>query len=144
MRTMYELCDGKVWRAVESMIDGLIVQDQRQDFKIDMNTFGFFHDEICFGCAATCSIQHLAGINLTINNIREKHNTLSIDRYDMLEFEHAINALRKGALGLLFDYFMKDRSLVGFRNLPVLYTGTWKKYISEYRILLTALKEFDI
>lgn len=141
---MYELCDGKVWRAVEAMIDGIQAQDQRSDFKIDMHTFGDVKSGICFGCAATCAVQQLAGVNLTATNIHDRHETLNIDMNDMLAFEHAINVLRLGALGILFGYFKKERSLVGFRHLPVLHTFNWREGLTHYRTLLTALKEFDI
>lgn len=141
---MYELCDGKVWRAVEAMINGLLTQDQREDFRIDMNSFGRTSQQICFGCAATCAVQQLVGINLKADTITHRYETLNVDRGDIYEFEHAINALRMGALGVLFDYFKKPRTLVSFRRLPILHTYNWRTGIQEYKTLLIALKEFDI
>jgi hypothetical protein len=146
---MYELCEGKVWRAVEAMIDGLNKYSHNPYFKIDMNTWGRTDGNICFGCASTCALQHLTGIELTPENVHIFHERIKVENkilsnVDLMRFEAVINCLRKGYLGPLFDYFKKDRALVGFRYMTTLSTADWQLHLHEYKTLLIALKEFDI
>lgn len=146
MRTMYELCDGKVWRAVDAMITGLRTHSGREDFKINMMWWASTDGVLCFGCAATCAVQQLTGINVTKDNVFTVYNHAEWgdDSRDWRKFASAINCLRQGMLGVIFDYFKKDRRLIGFRNLPVLHTHNWQTELKHYTTLLIALKEFDI
>lgn len=152
MRTMYDLCDGKIWRAVEAMIDGLKTQSERPDFVVDMDSFGrvnnhpITREPVCFGCAATCTVQQLVGVNFDTNNVLQSCHTVKVDvmHLDLVRFECVIEALRNGHLGPIFDYFKKDRQLVQHRNLPVLRSYNWRENLQPYKELLHDLKAFDL
>lgn len=85
--------------AVQLMIDGLREQSKRPDFKIKMNTYGCFNGDICFGCAATCALQKMTGINFTWDNILTtpaRSEAVSIPQIEVNDFEVAIDWLRLG------------------------------------------------
>jgi len=112
-QTFRELCKDKVSTALQAMIDGLKFQSQRKDFRVDMSTFGAFHESrnkgnpVCFGCAATCTVQQLSKVNFTdsqIDSLEERsfltiHNSNDLDR-----FEDAIDYARMGDLIPIFSY----------------------------------------
>lgn len=95
-------------QALQAMVDGLIEQNERPDFEINMNTFGTTSNGMCYGCAATCAIQHLTGEDFTAKNIEddyERSQLLQIDGDDLEHFECAIDEARCGYLNGLFSYF---------------------------------------
>lgn len=152
MKTFKELCDGKVWRAVEAMITGLEVHSKRKDFIIDMTTYGkATGPDICFGCAATCAVQQLCGIDLKPGTFinRKSHwraATLKVDMSDLEYFEQAINDLRTGYETPLFDYMGVRVPIVLARKirLPILTSYNWQHRLQPYRLLLRYLKRYDI
>ena len=112
-QTFRELCKDKVSTALQAMIDGLKFQSQRKDFRIDMSTFGDFSDSgdkenpVCFGCAATCTIQQLLGVNFTdlrIESLKERSRLTIRNSDDLDRFEDAIDNARMGDLIPIFDY----------------------------------------
>jgi len=116
-QTFRELCKGKVSTALQAMIDGLKFQSQRKDFRVDMSTFGAFTDfgnkgnPVCFGCAATCTVQQLSKVNFTdsqINSLEERSRQTICNSNDLDRFEDAIDNARMGDLIPIFDY-MGDR-----------------------------------
>ena len=104
---------------VRAMINGLYKQSKRENFQIDMRTFGAnrrkmlaaYHDysmpkrKTCFGCAATCALQEITGIMLTQDEIsytlyRERAAGLDGTR----RFEQAVDYLRRGNLLGFYEY----------------------------------------
>lgn len=156
MKTFKELCDGKMWKAVEAMLTGLSEQSKRTDFKINMATFGRSDHKVCFGCAATCTIQQLAGVNFTVSNIQDvgdRAYATQTDLYDLSNFETAINELREGMISPLVNYFDKGKDV----NYPKIYTSLrsiqaslpillddWQYKLQPYYYLLNFLKQHDL
>jgi len=133
--------------ALQAMVDGLLEQDQRSDFRIDMATFGNYDPErkICFGCAATCTAQKLAGINFTgkeIDNEREREYFLDIKMADYNDFENVIDSVRRGAVSDLFDYFDIGTGLqYQFDAKFDLENDNWKEQIPEVLQVIEDLKK---
>lgn len=152
MQTIRELCNQKIWRAVEGMIKGLEKYGRNDTFVLHMGTWGCVYvasptiRKPC-GCAAIITVQQLTGIDYTIETINSRHEraeAVSIPCNDLHLFEGAIDALRTGRLGPIFDYFQKDRTLIGFRNLQILHTGNWTDNLDRYKELLHELKTLDL
>ena len=132
--------------ALEAMVAGLLKQSQRADFIINMSTFGSenTHDKRkCFGCAATCTIQQLAGKDLTPANISseiKRADALDFDYEDMESFEMAIESARHGGMWRLFKYFNmdcpEDLEEAGFN----LNTSDWDRQIDDVRKFIDVLK----
>lgn len=100
----------KISDALQAMVDGIKTQTARPDFELYMFSFGDFNDNICYGCAATCAIQQIAGKNLTPENIRGvrcRSYALELDAKELCAFEEAISnfALGDGSLGLLSHFY---------------------------------------
>lgn len=174
MKTFKELCDGKVWRALEAMITGLETQSKRDDFRIHMRTFGetlafnawaahsrsqFIpsRSSICFGCAATCTIQQLTAKNFTpnidISGRYERARFLDVNTFDLASFEKAVDEMRAGNFVSILDYMGYDISesnknrimcikLWGY--LPGLTTEGWQDNLPSYRVVLRYLKYRNI
>lgn len=94
--------------ALKLMIAGIENQINRSDFQLNMNTFGDSIRSICFGCAATCTIQEIAGKNLdstTINHIIKRGKSLGFEIDELASFEYAIDEARYGVMNSLFEFF---------------------------------------
>jgi hypothetical protein len=155
MKTLIELCEGKMWRAVEAMIEGLETQSKRGDFEIDMGRYGASAGDICFGCAATCTVQQITGKNLDthcINDTYDRASALDMNEYDLRMFECVINDLRCGTIHSLVIYFDKAaevqpiiRELIYTVSLlNPLHSDTWQQNLEPYRDLAKLLKQNDI
>lgn len=164
MKTFKELCDGKMWRAVEAMIVGLETQSKREDFHVNMTTFGTvackssfgtfkaeeYHSKtntVCFGCAATCAVQQLTGINFythhTVDKIIQRAELVSTSYNDLNDFETAIDDLRESDLLMLSQYMGVDIDVISvklYNQLPVLESNNWRDGLPKYKVLLRYLK----
>ncbi len=111
MKTLKEHCGGKVSAAIIAMCDGLVEQDKRPDFAVNMNYFGMrpmSRTDLCYGCAATCAAQKLSGVNLTAGHIavaKWRAQAMHLDEDDLEKFETAIDKFRRGYVRDLFNYF---------------------------------------
>ena len=94
---------GKPSDALEYMCDGLLKQDMREGFEINMATYGDSDGQMCFGCAATSTIQQIAGQNLYANNILSRQ-LIGFDLSELNVFEKAIDRARVGYLTWLFKF----------------------------------------
>lgn len=150
MLTIIQKLDGKVWKAVEAMILGLKKQSKRKVFEITMSTFGDFNDKVCFGCAATCTVQQVYGKNFNRKNIagyESRAKFMKAISEDLAEFESAIDGLRMGYLGDIFKYFKKKMPVKIYRvtlSLSELSSSNWEVFLPDYENLLTKLKALDI
>lgn len=120
-KTFKQKLDGKVWKAIQSMIDGVKRQSARPGFEIQMSMWGCTDGEICFGCAATSTVQEVCGHDFTpadLNGVNsnceylvgsggatiseeyrgftKQANALNMCDHDLGEFEFAIDMLRRG------------------------------------------------
>ncbi len=108
MKTFKEMCDNKMSVAVRAMCDGLESQSKRKNFIVDMHYYGLSRGKICYGCAATCAAQKIAGVNLTavtIDESKDRAKKLGVDQLDLDMFEFAIDSFRQGKTGRLKRYF---------------------------------------
>lgn len=80
---------------IMAMVDGL----KRPKTKIDMDSFGYTENGVCYGCAATNTICRIGKITLSADQIRgtSKH-ALALNGNDkfVTHFEYAIDNLRSG------------------------------------------------
>jgi hypothetical protein len=130
--------------ALQAMVDGLIEQAQRSDFQIDMNTYGEYNndDDICCGCAATCTVQKLLNKNLTKENINSDYHSEFYGIEDIKEFENVMDDARVGSLITLFDYFnLLDKFENDFDKRFCLRTDNWEKQIPKVKELIKELRD---
>lgn len=130
--------------ALQAMVDGLLEQSERPDFEVNMKVFGAVQGGICYGCAATCAIQKIAGRNLDIDSIDSstlRAWTLGFLRDDMLAFESAINMARTGDMGELFIYFgFEDAGYWRFAGFN-LDNSNWREQLPAVRAHINSLKK---
>lgn len=139
MKTLKELCDGKPSNAIKAMIEGLRTQSKRPDFKIRMSTFGSQHpnEKVCYGCAATCTLQQLTGINFVADTGRSmiedtytRAEVLKVRHKDLDKFEDAIDEFRLCELDPIFAYFGVEKPLIRVHGWS-LQTDDWQEQIPE-------------
>ena len=132
--------------AVTAMIAGLNVQDERENFTINMEDYGDSHydddmgEVMCFGCAATCAIQQYFGVDFDEDDIfqdtkRAAAVNLNIKTYNW--FEGAIDSLRRADTYHLADFCQlneNDKSFVkhSFGALRELDNCSWDRNLYEY------------
>jgi uncharacterized protein (UPF0276 family) len=128
--------------ALQAMVDGLLEQAQRKDFKIDMLTFGYYTNKLCYGCTATCTVQKLLNKNLTEENINSDYHSEFYGIENIREFENVIDSARAGFLKSLFNYFnLGDKFEENFNNRFWLETDKWKKELLKVEELIKELRE---
>lgn len=136
---------GKPSIALQHMIDGLLKQSRRRNFEISMGTFGSSANGICYGCAATCTIQSLSKVNFTPINIpyvsqrAEKTQT----NYEELEsFEGAMDYARRGYLDVLFKFCgLSPKEGMRYQALFDLKDENWKEQLPEVKKTISKLKK---
>jgi len=160
MRTIKELLP-KPSDAIKAMLAGLQKADHERGFQIDMSTYGAVSDEdecgsepICFGCAATCAIQHLLGRPFLPEEIddRSKHAAvLNVHWQEVNAFETAIDNFRTGFIYVLFRFYELDLSENRFKALEAhvdrniyLKTHNWTEQIPAIEKAIKMMKELGI
>jgi hypothetical protein len=150
MKTIKEVLDGKVWKAVEAMIKGLEMYDKAENFVINMGTFGTAKDNICYGCAATCAVMKIYGKSYPYQSISDRFERaafIETEDIDLIYFEESINSLRQGFLHPILTYFDKADVAVKYSyeyDLEFLTSANWKQAIAPYKQLRDFLKQNDI
>jgi hypothetical protein len=154
---MRNIKEYKLWEVTQAMIDGLINQSKRDDFQIKMHTFGNSDGLVCFGCAATCTIQQLSNFNFKhpfeINNVSRRYETIDNkslfkDIKELNTFEMAIDNFRTSfpediCYFLNLDY-QKIKEIIQSVNPLPLSTNNWQERLPTYQELTNKLKELDI
>ena len=139
--TFAEYFDHKPSRALQAMCDGLDAALRRDDFDVNMNTFGRV-SVICYGCAATCTVLQAEGwkdgLDLQARVISLGGPDPKVNHVDTWVFEQAIDSARYGILSRLAEY-------MGVL-LPVELEPKWKvsyegQYPMERRNILETIKE---
>jgi len=135
--------------ALQAMVDGLREQDERKDFKVDMGTFGapLFsarrgRADICLGCAATCTVQKIAGKNLTADIISHREyraEVLGFDHTEFAAFERAMDQTRCGSVTELFDFFVVPQAK-DVRPSFRLLNGTWRGQLRKVEAYIKELQ----
>jgi len=94
---------------------------------VDMATYGEALNTICFGCAATCTIQQLMPRAFEATDMINRQCSWSqlgnMDVSDIEEFETAIDMFRKGVPFVLLKYYNVEEKWGGsaMPRLPKLY-----------------------
>ena len=135
---------GKPSDALEYMCDGLLAQDEREDFEVVMSTYGRSDGRMCFGCAATSTIQEIAGRNCTVENISDRE-LIGFDLHELNVFETVINHARCGFLDLLFGFC--EVTEVGFSEWEGLWfmeNDNWKACIPIVRKAIREMRAVGI
>lgn len=139
--------------AINAMVSGLLKQSARKDFIIDMTTFGVTRGNICFGCAATCTLQEISSNNLATNidisGPLARSITYNLEFHDVCRFEYAIDNLRCGILHPLlsfYNYAHKELDIIAVVEensivLSRLNNDNWHENISGYKQLANLLKK---
>jgi hypothetical protein len=133
--------------ALQAMVDGLLEQSQRSDFQIYMNTYGEYdsYDDICHGCAVTCTVQKLLNKNLTEENIYSYSHSEFFGIDDIRIFESVMDDARMGYLVSLFEYFnLLDKYHHSFDKRFWLRTDNWQEEIPKVKELINELKEKNL
>ena len=143
MESIKQLIQNKPSIALQAMVDGLKEQSKRKDFKIRMTTFGESNNKFCYGCAATCTLQKIAGKDLTADNIgltNDRATFLKFDPIELKSFELAIDEAREGCLYELFNFcgtaVLNKISYYGFR----LKTDDWEEQLPIVEKLIKELQ----
>lgn len=138
--------------AVDAMIEGLLQQSKRTDFYVAMESFGGFNGNTCFGCAATCTVQQIAGENLYAGQHpvlpKDRAKILGFKEMDLTIFEMAIDEFRRGNPGKLLAYFRVPFfqetkpvfTLLGFK----LESRNWREQLDKVREYSEKLKALDL
>lgn len=144
MKSIKELAP-KPSDALQAMVDGLLNQSKRTTFEIDMNGYGGA-DKICYGCAATCTIQQLAGKNLIPRDILDctsRAESLGFDPRELGDFEIAINEARMGQLLHLFIFYnlhYKSKEKYKYDSHFYLEDNDWREQLPQVITLIELLK----
>jgi len=147
IRKIRDILERKPSKAIQCMVDGLNKQSQRSDFEVIMVTFGLWVRKkgVCFGCAATCTIQEIAGRNLDARSIGElefRAFALGFEPADLERFEYAIDNLREGVPQTVFSYLGIDYpDELKKHDLPRLNTTDWREGIGQYIAYANELKK---
>lgn len=102
IQSIAELVRKKPSKVIRAAIHGLQTHRDRDDFIIDMHTFGGVAfrnngDHVCMGCLATCALQSLANVELTAGNIigcDSRAAAIGVHKIEVYRFDSAVNALR--------------------------------------------------
>jgi hypothetical protein len=150
-RLIKDILNNKPSAAIRAMIDGLKEQSLRDNFVIDMSTFGGLSTRdysLCVGCAATCAAQKIAKKNLTVQTISDvelRADALSFSCYDMAKFEKAVDRLRHGAVLPLFTYFnLSGYVVIPPIRLPFLTTDDWQENLFPYEAYAEQLEALGL
>lgn len=116
-----------------AMVIGLLRQNTRTDFRIDMDTYGktSYDSEVCFGCAATSCLQQVSNVNYTAQRIGQGRADseywlkdvygLQFDYLDVREVEIVVNNLRLGYIKKLLRYYDVEEKFDDFSE----FSGDW-------------------
>ena len=111
--------------------------------------------KVCFGCAATCALQYLTGMNLgtnsKVNTVLGRSSFYGLEPQETKLFEYAIDHFRGGyPKSLISFYYNKDSE--EFKNLEIqgflnptewyLHTHNWEEQLNLVYPYLDRLKTY--
>jgi len=129
---------------IMAMVNGL----KKQHVNVDMLTFGYVKNGICYGCAATNAICEINGIPFSnssisefpdrvkflFSDIPEDQSTLGYEEF-LMKFEVAIDKLRRGRT-YEYNQLAKELEIATINNhpfdLPELHTDDYANYLDKY------------
>jgi hypothetical protein len=132
--------------AIQAMVDGLLKFDNdkfKGKFKISMDTFGGVRDEICYGCAATCTILKITNKRPTKKTIMDIGNQYLKDysTAEIREFENAIDIFRIGRAEYIFNFYNINLIADLLKTDWCLSNTNWKEQIPKIQAYIELLKK---
>ncbi len=109
---------------IMAMVEGL----RNPKLTVNMSSFGYYDNGICYGCAATnavCTISEKTFTRENINDITKQAIFLNSDWWFLNQFENAIDFLRKGHI----NNYNFIANFIGFAKIKPIYRGRWFKRI---------------
>jgi hypothetical protein len=147
-----EIINYKPSKAITFMVEGLERQNKRNEFRINMDTFGRRDlDGVCVACAASCALQELTqkdyNQHTDMENSTDRAKFFDCSYDDLHDFELAIDAARLGCLQTLFRFCFgklteeqKNYCNQLLFKLPNLNTDNWENELSIYKMLIESLE----
>lgn len=132
---------------LRAMCIGIKAAERRKDFHIYMLTFGQYIEGICYGCAATCTIQELTGkwfTNEKIENDDSRARMMNIDMDELLCLETAVDTARQGYLYNLYKYCGLSPELYKPRFQVTGYHENRDRFFSHINQIIVYLKEIKL
>lgn len=150
-----EMVNHKPSAVIGAMAEGLMEQSQRPDFFVTMATFGDFDakEGICYGCAATATIQKLFNKNFNGDNISrplKRSAFLGVDSMDLTSFEILVDKFRSGHITEFLDGFnLEENEKESIENILIdllprdflMVSDNWKEYIPVLREVVLELRK---
>lgn len=147
-------------KSFSDIIDLMIRGLEHEWVKVEMTTFGYAsQDNTCFGCAATNLICELAQAPIPFEKIVTRYGRLnhvgsSITLDQFTDFEESIDLLRKGRIADCLVLLKSIQGVFSFKipefndlppskDLPYLYTRTYKVFLPYYREYEIFLREHN-
>ena len=147
----------KASEALQAMVDGLRANAADPSFKVSMNSFGEKKtDNICYGCAATCTVASLNGklYSETVRDLgsdqfygfsflfdqskkedRDLKRTLNV-------FESAIDRARQGGISRLLEFVDGiDPDIFRYDDRFQLLDDNWEQELPKVELLISELRE---
>lgn len=146
MKTILGTIEGKPSNALQAMYDGLLKQDRRIDFVVNFRFFGgVLSDRVCFGCAATCTLQEISQVDLNPGNItlvEKRARAYGFEQTETIRFEMAMDCARHGNLYDLFGFCGLDcRESYCFMDGISMLAKNWKRQMPRLKKLIAGLKQ---
>jgi hypothetical protein len=144
MNKLIKAAGGKASDVLDAMIQGL--KNHPKNFEVDMDVYGEFSNEICFGCAATCTVMQISGVTFTpydIGDRADRAKVIKISEKDLDAFEWAIDSVRRGYMWRL-EKLIKIDLPVPIVPLPRLSTLTWEEELPAYEAYRDQLRNLGL
>ena len=113
MKSILKAINSKPSTALRYMVIGLKRIRKQKNFNLKMVDYLYIKDEVCFGCVATCTMQVLAGVDIT-NNVtlendgpilsKNRAKMFGVYETELKVFEQSIDEARAGRLLYLFEF----------------------------------------
>lgn len=123
------------------MCAGLKAAGRRKRFSIDMDTYGYYDaiKDICYGCAATCTLQQLSRHEFQpheLDFVSERARGIGLSYGQGAElfrdFEITLDLARRGKIEELFLFFhLPVTAAKPYMDLWHLTTDNWRKEIKK-------------
>lgn len=151
MKTLKEICGGKLSVVVRAMWDGMLEQDARPGHRVCMAAFGGVEGGECVACAATCALQKLSNHVFSSDELVEDGGiasifsslayTLEANADDIYAFERAVDHLRLGDPAPVWVYL----ELPGQPVIPgFIFVSDWKEQEAQVKEYIQKLEELGL
>jgi hypothetical protein len=132
--------------AIEAMLKGLKKARKRKTFRVQMNTYGDYFNGVCFGCAATITLQEASGRNFkaddSICSRPQRARYVGVNASELCYFEFAMDRFRRGDVSSLFTFFYSPKVILPAPGFSwYMDSCNWETCIPNVRRYLQKLKK---